>query len=83
MHHLINPLTGEPSDRRVVFASVVAAEAWRAEVLTKAVMLTPVDPFSALAGTGAEGLAVDVAGAVSCTPGLSSFLGDHPRPDRL
>ncbi len=36
VHHLIDPATNTSADRGVVGASVIASEAWRAEVLTKA-----------------------------------------------
>ncbi len=36
VHHVIDPDTRESTDRGVVGASVIAREAWRAEVLTKA-----------------------------------------------
>lgn len=36
VHHLIDPATGASTDRGVVGATVIAREAWRAEVLTKA-----------------------------------------------
>jgi len=38
-HHLIDPRTGAPSDTDVSLATVVAGEAWMAEVLAKAVVL--------------------------------------------
>jgi thiamine biosynthesis lipoprotein len=40
VHHLIDPATGMPADADVAGVSVIAAEAWRAEVLTKAVVVT-------------------------------------------
>ena len=82
-HHLIDPATGAPATGPVVFASVVAAEAWRAEVLTKAVMLTPEDPLSALVGTEAEGLVIDANGRVSSSPGWAAFAGDRGVPTRV
>jgi thiamine biosynthesis lipoprotein len=39
-HHLIDPTTGRPADTAVVAVTVVAAEAWWAEVLTKQLFLT-------------------------------------------
>ena len=38
-HHLIDPLTGTTACTTVLTASVVASEAWRAEVLAKAAFL--------------------------------------------
>ena len=79
-HHLIDPATGAPATGPVVLVSVVAAEAWRAEVLTKAIMLTSDDPLSALVGTEAEGLVIDANGRVSSSPGWASFVGDRGVP---
>jgi FAD:protein FMN transferase len=39
-HHLIDPRTGRPADTDVVAVTVVAAEGWWAEALTKALFLT-------------------------------------------
>jgi thiamine biosynthesis lipoprotein len=75
-HHLIDPQTGLPSETDVTLATVVAGTAWTAEVLAKAVLLRgSANAFDILGGTGAEGLAVDAAGRVSATPGLSAYLG--------
>jgi len=84
MHHLIDPATGLPSAGPVEFATVIAPEAWLAEVLTKAVMLdqSP-DPLSALRGTGAEGLVVTSDGRVLASPGFGAFLGDAGLPERI
>ena len=83
-HHLIDPQTGLPSDSDLNLASVVAGEAWAAEVLAKAVLLRGSDhPFDTLGGTGAEGLAVDVAGRVQRTAGLAAFLGAADLPARI
>lgn len=83
-HHLIDPQTGRPSDTDVNLATVVAAEAWAAEVLAKAVVLRgSAHPFDNLGGTGAEGLAVADDGRVVCTDGLGAFLGNQPLPARI
>jgi thiamine biosynthesis lipoprotein len=55
VHHLIDPATGTSTDRSIVGASVIAREAWRAEVLTKVCIvrgghgLALVDRFGAAA----------------------------------
>jgi thiamine biosynthesis lipoprotein len=83
-HHLIDPQTGLPSDTDLVLTSVVAAEAWFAEVLAKAVLLAgSAHPFDILGGTGAVGLAVDADGRVHTTPGLTAFLGGAEAPTIL
>ena len=83
-HHLIDPQTGEPSTSDVNLASVVAADAWVAEVLAKAVLLAgSAHAFDILGGTGAQGLAVDDAGTVQTTAGLAAFVGDAAAPTLL
>jgi FAD:protein FMN transferase len=75
-HHLIDPGTGRPSDTDLTLATVVAAQAWVAEVLAKAVLLRGLPhPFDLVGGTGAEALAVDTDGRVHVTPGLTAFTG--------
>ncbi len=86
-HHIIDPATGRPAETRVRLATVVAHDAWEAEVLVKAVILNPGgNPLDVLAGSGAEGLAVTCDGRVSCTDGFRAFIGgqvlsEHLLPD--
>jgi thiamine biosynthesis lipoprotein len=83
-HHLIDPRTGASSTSDLVFVSVVAASAWEAEVLAKAVLLRGgPHPFDLIEGTEAHALAVDHGGRVTATPGLAAHLGDRPLPDRV
>ena len=79
-----DPQTGLPSDTDVNHSTVVAARAWAAEVLAKAVLLhgTP-HSFDILGGTGAEALVVDDGGRVTSTPGLQTYLGDVLLPDTV
>jgi FAD:protein FMN transferase len=78
-HHLIDPRSGLPSDTDVELATVVAAEAWIAEALTKAVLLRRAEvAFDVIDGTAAEALAVDDRGRVHSTPGLAAYLGASP-----
>jgi thiamine biosynthesis lipoprotein len=75
-HHLIDPQTGLPSDTDLNFTSVVAADAWVAEVLAKAVLLAgAAHPFDILGGTAVQALAVDRHGQVTVTAGFGDF---HP-----
>ena len=75
-HHLIDPGTGRPSDTDLTLATVVAGQAWVAEVLAKAVLLRGLPhPFDLVGGTGAEALAVDTEGRVHVTPGFTAFTG--------
>jgi thiamine biosynthesis lipoprotein len=83
-HHLIDPQTGRPSDTDLTTATVVAGQAWLAEVLAKAVLLAgAAHPFDILGGTGAQALAVDRRGTVLATPGLAAFLGGVHCPERV
>jgi FAD:protein FMN transferase len=80
-HHLIDPRSGLPSATDVELATVVAAEAWIAEALTKSVLLRRFAvAFDVIDGTAAEALAVDDTGRVSSTPGLAAYLGGAQLP---
>jgi thiamine biosynthesis lipoprotein len=80
-HHLIDPRSGLPAETDVDLATVVAAEAWLAEALTKSVILRrAATAFDVVEGTAAEALAVDRDGRVSATPGLAAFLGGAEPP---
>jgi thiamine biosynthesis lipoprotein len=73
-HHLIDPQTGLPSETDITLATVVAAHAWVAEVLAKAVLLAgSAHPFDIVGGTGAQALAVDGDGRITTTSGFSMF----------
>jgi len=83
-HHLIDPQTGQPSDTDVGLATVVAAHAWIAEVLAKAVLLAgAAHPFDIIGGTAAQALIVDDTGRVVASPGLAAYTGDAVLPERL
>jgi thiamine biosynthesis lipoprotein len=76
-HHLIDPRSGLPSDSDLNHATVIAGEAWVAEVLAKAVLLNGTEfAFNLFGGTGAEAVAVDQCGGVMATPGFTAYLGD-------
>jgi thiamine biosynthesis lipoprotein len=80
-HHVIDPRTGLPSETDLTLATVVASEAWVAEVLAKAVLLAgAAHPFDILAGTGAEGLAVDDRGGIVVSAGFSEYCGPSGLP---
>jgi thiamine biosynthesis lipoprotein len=83
-HHLIDPQTGLPATTDLNSATVVAATAWAAEVLAKAVLLRgSATAFDILGGTGAQGLVVDDRRAVQASPGLADYLGGVGLPERL
>jgi FAD:protein FMN transferase len=80
-HHLIDPTTGLPSDSDVNLACVVTGEAWRAEVLAKAVLLRGSQrAFDLLDPLVAQALIVDHNGRITCTAGLGGFVGDAVLP---
>ena len=82
-HHLIDPATGEPSQSDLELVSVVAGQAWQAEVLAKAVLLRGVDRAFDVLDEGIEALTVDTHRIVRATPGLRAFLGGASLPERL
>jgi thiamine biosynthesis lipoprotein len=81
-HHIIDPQTGLPSDTDLTLATVVAGDAWVAEVLAKAVLLAGAGhPLDIVGGTGAQALVVDDRGAIQSTPGLMEFTGIATQPE--
>jgi len=83
-HHLVDPWTGAPSTSDLALVTVVAAEAWQAEVLAKAELLRgSARLFDLVGGTGAEALAVTDDGRVLASPGFARFTGATPIPDRI
>jgi thiamine biosynthesis lipoprotein len=83
-HHLIDPATGEPSDTDLNLVSIVAGQAWIAEVLAKAVLLRGAErAFDLLDPSVANALTVDRDGTVRATPGLGAHLGQARLPERL
>src|SRR3954471_600137 len=79
-HHLLDPATGEPTESDVALASVIAGEAWKAEVLAKASLLRGrARAFDLLDGSTAA-LVVDHDGDVSTTDTLLTFTGGGSPP---
>ncbi|MGE0879400.1 MAG: FAD:protein FMN transferase [Acidimicrobiia bacterium] len=73
-HHLIDPATGLPSDSDVNLVTVVAAGAWVAEVLAKAVLLRgSAHPFDLIGGTGAAALVVGDDGRIQQSDQFDRF----------
>lgn len=82
-HHLIDPATGEPSTSDIALASVIAGDAWEAEVLAKAVLLRGTQrAFDLLDGTTAA-LVVGHDGRVIASNSFAAFLGGVPLPPML
>jgi thiamine biosynthesis lipoprotein len=74
MHHIIDPRTGRPADTGLASVTVLAGEAWRAEVLAKAAFLAGVDGAAELvAASGATGLLVTDDGEVVELAGLAAY----------
>jgi thiamine biosynthesis lipoprotein len=74
LHHLIDPRTGRPARAGLASVTVVAAEAWRAEVLAKAVFVGGAAHGRELVGEwGATGLLVHDDGRAEELPGLGRF----------
>jgi FAD:protein FMN transferase len=73
-HHLIDPATGVPSTTDLTAATVIAGEAWQAEVLAKAVLLRGSRrAFDLIDGSGAVALVVDDRGGVRGSEGFDAF----------
>ena len=80
-HHLIDPSTGQPAVSGLASATVVAAEAWHAEVVAKAAFLAGVsEGLFVLASTGTDGLLVDDHGTVYPSFGFDLFTGKDGAP---
>ncbi len=74
LHHLIDPRTGEPAESGLASVTIVAGEAWRAEVLAKAAFVAGIDDGRALIeASGATGLLVTDDGEVLELDGLDRF----------
>lgn len=77
-HHLIDPTTGDPSDSDLALASVIAGEAWTAEVLAKAVLLRGRARAFDVLDASTAAVVVDHNGNVASTDTMSAFLGGCP-----
>ena len=74
-HHLIDPQTERPSESDLALASVIAGEAWTAEVLAKAVLLRGRARAFDLLDADTVALAVDHTGEVSASDTFAAYLG--------
>jgi thiamine biosynthesis lipoprotein len=78
-HHLIDPRTGQPAGTGLAAVSVVAAQAWQAEMLSKAVFVNGATVGAALLDRfGAAGLFVTDDGSILTTTNLFAFLPGDP-----
>jgi FAD:protein FMN transferase len=74
LHHLIDPRTGLPVDSGLASVTVVASEAWRAEILAKAAFIAGRDAAAVLGeAPDATGLLVYDDGVVEELPGLARY----------
>lgn len=69
-HHLLDPATGEPTTSAIVSATVITAEAWWSEALTKVLVVT--GDLGAI--SGASAVMVDEAGVCTATTDLAELL---------
>jgi thiamine biosynthesis lipoprotein len=74
-HHLIDPVTGEPSTTDLTLATVITGDAWIAEVLAKAVLLRGSTRAFDLLTPGDAALAVDDRGVVFTSAEFAAFTG--------
>jgi thiamine biosynthesis lipoprotein len=74
-HHLIDPTTGQPAQTSILSSTVVAGQAWFAEVLAKAAFLAgPVEGPALLESADAEGMLLLDDGTDVASDGLGLFL---------
>ncbi len=71
-HHLIDPATGRPADTDTVAVTVIAAHAWRAEALTKALFIAGPDELARRPDIHA--IVVTADGRRHTTPALQATL---------
>jgi thiamine biosynthesis lipoprotein len=75
-HHLIDPRTGTPSTTDLTLATVIAGQAWVAEVLATAVLLRgSAHPFDLLNHEHTAALVADDHGRVSTSTGFDAYAG--------
>jgi FAD:protein FMN transferase len=83
-HHLIDPATGEPSDSDLELTTVIAAEAWIAEVMAKAVLLRGSGrAFDIVDDAQVQALTIDTSGVIRTTSGFQRFAGAIALPTTL
>jgi thiamine biosynthesis lipoprotein len=83
-HHLIDPATGTPAAIGLASATILAAEAWQAEVVAKGSFLAGLsEGLFLMAATGTEGLLIDDRGSVYPSYGFDRFTGRAPASSAL
>jgi thiamine biosynthesis lipoprotein len=80
-HHLLDPRTGESIENGLDAVTVIAADAWAAEILTKAVFVSgPGEAGTMIAGTGAAGLVVRGPNEVCAVGPFARFVVNSVEP---
>lgn len=75
VHHLVDPRTGRPAHSGIRTVTVIADEAWRAEALATAALITgPGDAARVVTDEGATGFLVTDAGTIEFFPKLEDYL---------
>jgi len=82
-HHLIDPQTEQPSESDLALATVIAGQAWTAEVLAKAVLLRGRARAFDLLDADNAALAVDHTGRVTASETLAAYLGGATLAERV
>jgi thiamine biosynthesis lipoprotein len=74
LHHVIDPRTGEPARSGLASVTIVAGDAWKAEVLAKAAFVAGArDGAEIVSAAGSTGLLVHDDGRVDELDGLAAF----------
>ena len=74
LHHLLDPSTGAPANSGLATVTVIAGDAWWAEVLAKAAFVAgPIAGVRLLEESGVEGVLVTDDGTLIETAGLAAF----------
>jgi FAD:protein FMN transferase len=80
-HHLLDPRTGASLDNGLDAVTVIAPDAWVAEILTKAAYVAgPGDAPALMARLGGEGLLVESTGRMTATARFADFVAEEPAP---
>ena len=79
LHHLLDPATGAPADSGLATVTVIAGEAWWAEVLAKAAFVAgAVDGCALLEDAGVDGVLVADDGHITETRGMTNYHAASP-----
>ena len=74
LHHLLDPATGAPAESGLATVTVIAGEAWWAEVLAKAAFVAgAADGCALLEDAGVDGVLIADDGTVTETRGMTQY----------